>query len=373
MAAGDTFGAGCDRAGLFRRAQCADGGAGLPHFAVAHDGEFLGELGRVVFGAASLDDVRGFISGGDAGVKRFKHRQGGFLESRFPVERAALGGLRAVGIHPVHAVLIHEADEALGQFFNGLVERFARRVAVGAEDVVLRFEDAGQAAHEDTAFADEVTVGFVWERGREEVAGTDGNADGETAFLSAAGGVLEHGEAGVDAGAAEEIAADIEAGTFRRDHDDVHILRRNDAGLLVVGDREAVREIERVTGFEIGFDGRPDDALGGVGDEEFDDGAALDGFGHREEGLAGHPAVGDGAVPVAFELWRLADDDLEAVVLHVQRLRRALDAVADDSNGFFFEDLPGFRQREFLAGDDGFFRAAKINECHVCVSFSLVG
>ena len=80
--------------------------------------------------------------------------------------------------------------------------------------------------------------------------------------------------------------------------------------------------------------------------------------------LPGHPAVGDGAIPVALELARLADDHMESVVFHIQRLGRALDAVADDSDDLVFEDAAGFGQGEFLAGDNAFFYASKINDCH---------
>ncbi len=109
---------------------------------------------------------------------------------------------------------------------------------------------------------------------------------------------------------------------------------------------------------------RPDGALGGVGHEHLDDGAAPDGFVDFEQGLAGFPAVLDGAVPVALEGAGLADDDVEAVVAQVERLRRALDAVADDGDGFVLEHLAGLGHGEFLPRDDFFLDSAKINSCH---------
>ena len=80
-------------------------------------------------------------------VEVFENRQDGFLELGLPVQSAALGGGGAVGVHPIHAVFVHKADEALGQFFNSFVERFAGGVAIVAEDLVLGFHDAGQGAH----------------------------------------------------------------------------------------------------------------------------------------------------------------------------------------------------------------------------------
>jgi len=47
-----------------------------------------------------------------------------------------------------------------------------------------------------------------------------------------------------------------------------------------------------------------------------------------------------------------------------------LHAVANDCDGFFLQYLAGFRQAEFLAGYDGFLRAAKINYCHGILSLS---
>src|SRR5262249_33240597 len=125
---------------------------------------------------------------------------------------------------------------------------------------------------------------------------------------------------------------------------------------------------KRVAGFEVLFDLRPHGALGGVGEEHLDDGAALDGFLDVEERLAGDPAVADGAVPTAG-FGALADDDLEAVVAEVERLGGALDTVADDRDGFAFQDLARPRHGEFLAGDDFYLRAAKIDDCHsLCLS-----
>ena len=60
-----------------------------------------------------------------------------------------------------------------------------------------------------------------------------------------------------------------------------------------------------------------------------------------------------------------ADDDVDAVVLHVERLAAALHAVAEDGDGFILQYILGLLQREFLAGDDFFDRTTKINLCHV--------
>ena len=74
---------------------------------------------------------------------------------------------------------------------------------------------------------------LVLEGGREQVAGADADAERQAALLGAAGGVLVDGEAGVDAGAGEEVAAHVQARALGRDHDHVHVLRRDDAGLVL--------------------------------------------------------------------------------------------------------------------------------------------
>ena len=87
-----------------------------------------------------------FFAGGYTFVEFLEDRRNGLLEFRFPVEGAALGGNGAVGVHPVHAVFVDEPDEALGQFFDGLVEGFAGGMAVAAEFIVLGLHNAGQSS-----------------------------------------------------------------------------------------------------------------------------------------------------------------------------------------------------------------------------------
>ena len=60
---------------------------------------------------------------------------------------------------------------------------------------------------------------------------------------------------------------------------------------------------------------------------QFEFQSRLDDF---EERLARLPAVAHCAIPVLLELGRLADDDVEAVVLHIQGLGGPLDTVLLD-------------------------------------------
>ena len=238
-------------------------------------------------------------------------------------------------------------------------------MTVFAERVILRFHDPRQTAHQHAAFAGQVAEDFLLERGREQVTRADGDADGQAALLGAARVILADCETGIDACAGEEVAAHIQAGAFRRDHDHIDILGRNDARLILVHDGEPVREVDRIAGLQVFLDRRPYGALGGVGHQQLDDGRFLNRRLDVEQGFPGHPAVLDGAVPVALELRCLADDHVEPVVLHVEGLGRPLDAVADHGDHFVLQDLVRFREREFLARNDFLFDAAKINLSHM--------
>ncbi len=96
-----------------------------------------------------------------------------------------------------------------------------------------------------------------------------------------------------------------------------------------------MREVEGFAGGQVFLYGRPQLDLGGVAEEVADDGASLERFFDLEEGFAGDEAVaycfipGLGAFPLTYY-------DVDAVVFLVERLARALDAVADDGDGFVF-------------------------------------
>ena len=89
-----------------------------------------------------------------------------------------------------------------------------------------------------------------------------------------------------------------------------------------------MREVERLARREVFLDRRPYGDLPGVGEQVLDDRCAPGGLFDPEERLARYPAVGDGLVP-AFRAFALSDDDVEPVVLEVERLPRPLYAVAD--------------------------------------------
>ena len=126
-------------------------------------------------------------------------------------------------------------------------------------------------------------------------------------------------------------------------------------------------EIERLAGGQVLLDHGPLGDLGGVGEQVFDHGRLLAGFLDAEEGLAGHPAVSDSLV--VGLAGALADDDVDAVVLEVQGLSRALDTVADHGHNFVLEDFACLFDRKLIAGDDILDHTAEIHLCHTLFVF----
>jgi hypothetical protein len=69
-------------------------------------------------------------------------------------------------------------------------------------------------------------------------------------------------------------------------------------------------------------------------------------------------AVFNGFFP-GFASWLLTDDHIDAVITHVKRLSRTLDAVPQYRYHLILQHLAGFFQGELITSDDLFFDAAK--------------
>src|ERR1051325_2745699 len=161
-------------------------------------------------------------------------------------------------------------------------------MAVLTQHLVLGEPQAVDRAHENAAFAGEVAENLFLEGRLEQVAGADGDAGRETAIEGPAGRVLMNG---VDALAFEEEPAHGSPRAFRGDEDDVDVRRRDDAGLVLVDDREAVREVEGLALGKQRLELGPLVLLTGVGEEVLDDGAARGRFLPGEGRLAWGPAI----------------------------------------------------------------------------------
>src|SRR5262249_710592 len=111
------------------------------------------------------------------------------------------------------------------------------------------------------------------------------------------------------------------------------------------------------------FDFRPHFLLTGVREQILHDGAALGGFFDIEERVARLPAIADRVVPGLAAL-ALTDDDLHAIVAHVERLSAALHPVTHHGNGFIAQNLTYLLRRIVAPLHGRFHKVADANLAH---------
>ena len=195
---------------------------------------------------------------------------------------APLGGLGDREAHARDAGFVHQVDDEL-QFVQALEVGHLRRVAGLDERFESGLHQRARAAAEHGLFAEEIGLGLFLEGGFDHAGAgaADALGPGERDLLRLLAGVLIDGDERRHAFAFGVLAADDVAGAFRRDHDDVHVLRRDD-GLEM--DREAVAEEERLALGEIRRDVLlVGGGLLGVGQGDQDDVGALHGLGGVED------------------------------------------------------------------------------------------
>ena len=98
--------------------------------------------------------------------------------------------------------------------------------------------------HQATALTVQVGVDLLLEGGLVEVAGADGDTEGDGLLLGLAGDVLVDGNGGVDTAALTEEGADGAAGALGGDEDDVDVGGNLDLGEVLEDGGEAVGEVE---------------------------------------------------------------------------------------------------------------------------------
>src|SRR5262245_65441497 len=116
---------------LLLRPQRPDLLARLPHFAVRNLLQLLFELLPVVGPAVRFQRAPSLIAGLDRLVELLKDGPRSVAKLLEPVERAALGRRRAIGVHPVHPLLGDQGVQALGRFLDSLIKRLLRAMPVG--------------------------------------------------------------------------------------------------------------------------------------------------------------------------------------------------------------------------------------------------
>lgn len=260
------------------------------------------------------------------------------LELAAPVDGTTTGSGRASSIHPVHAVGTDQGVQGLSGLLNSLVEGLAGAVATLTEDLVLSEEHTVDTAHQATTLAVEIGVDLLLEGGLVEVAGADGNTEGNSLLLGLTGDVLVDGNGGVDTTTLTEERADGTARALGSDENDVDVLGDLNLGEILEDGGETVREVESLALGQLGGNGGPGLGLSSVGKQVHDDGTALNGVVDLEQVLAGNPAVLNGLLPGSTILAD-TNDDVETVVTEVQALAVALRAVTDEGEGVIFEVL----------------------------------
>ena len=172
-----------------------------------------------------------------------------------------------------------------------------------------------------------------------------------------------HCVTGIDSASVQKIGAHTAARAFGSHQDHINIIRRNDAGLLLIDNGKPVRKIKRISLVETFLQLGPYCSLSCIGKKILDNCASFGGFFEGKKRLARNKPVRNGAVPI-FIAFELPDDDRKAVIFEIQRLSRPLNAVTEHCDFFVFEDFPGFVQRKFFRCNHVFHNTAKIYFSH---------
>lgn len=168
----------------------------------------------------------------------------GILEAGAPVNGTTAGSGRASLVHPVHAVSTNEGVQGLSSLLNGLVEGLAGAVATLTENLVLSKEHAVDTTHQAATLTVKVRVDLLLKGGLVEVAGADGDTEGDGLLLSLASDVLVDGEGGVDTTALTEEGSDGSARALGGAEDDVDVGGDLDLGEVLEDGGETVGEVE---------------------------------------------------------------------------------------------------------------------------------
>lgn len=224
--------------------QSADSLAGAPDLQVADLLKLGLVLLTVVGGTVVLQRALGLRTVLDRVVQGVEDGLQGILEAGGPVNGTTASSGRAGLEHPVHTVATDQGVQRLGSLLNGLVKGLAGRVAALTQNLVLGEEHTVDTTHQAATLTVQVRVDLLLKGGLVQVAGTDGNTQGNGLLLSLASHVLVDGERGVDTTALTEQRADSTAGTLGGNQDNVNVLGDLDLGQLLEDGGETVREVQ---------------------------------------------------------------------------------------------------------------------------------
>ena len=207
-----------------------------------------------------------------------------------------------------------------------------RRITGFDEHFKSGLNERARAAAKHGLFAEQIGFGLFLEVGFEDAGAGAADAFGpsERNLLRILAGILINGDEARHALAFGVLAADGVAGAFRRDHDDVHVLRRNN-GLEM--NRETVREHQRLALGQIWLDVLLVALrLLGVGQRDHDDVGLPHGFCGGDNLKTLFLRDGNG-----FAAFVKSDDDRKAAVFEVERVGVTLRAEAEDRQRFVLQ------------------------------------
>ena len=133
--------------------------------------------------------------------------------------------------------------------------------------------------------------------------------------------------------------------------------------LIFVDNAEAVREIESLALGQMRQELGPLLFLACIGKQVLNDRSFGGRFFHRKQSFAGNPAILFGQIP-APSLFALANDDVDAVIFHIQRLAPSLNAIAKHSHRFLAENLLQALRGKVRTFGNGFSAIANLDLSH---------
>ena len=289
------------------------------------------------------------------------------MERTHPVQGTALSRRRAVCIHPVHALLREQRHQRLSQLLDSLVKCLRRRMAILAQDLILRRQQTLYCTHQRATLTRQVTYGLALERRLEQIAGTDTDTQRQRTIQSAACGIVVYSIRAVQATALQEHGTQRCAATLWCNHDDIDVFRRNTSRAVTPRYGKTMAEIQSLAWRQIFLQCRPHTHYRSIAQQAHHYACLVCSLFDREQRLTRNPAVCNSLLEgLALTL---AYDYVKSVVTQVAGLSWPLNTIADYGNQFILQNLTSLFQRKFLTCHYLLDNATKIHLCHFLILF----
>jgi hypothetical protein len=135
-------------------------------------------------------------------------------------------------------------------------------------------------------FTIQIRPDFLLEGGFIHVSGAHSDTESNGLLLGLTGNILPNGDARVDATTLLEKSSNSSARTFGSNKDDINIRRWDNSGIVLVDDRETVREVQCFAFGNQGSQLGPSLRLGSIRQQVHDDCTPVDSLFNREQGFS---------------------------------------------------------------------------------------